>query len=211
MITHLHFTGKVHLWHLKPEVSNLQITIKMIFSDGQETLPKLRLHCPSRLPVSTEPTPFQITVISSPHPSCLVLLPKTPLVQLILTASKYFPFNHQVLTIQRPLAVSCFLKLECMSALHSYTHMLAHSLHKPSRLKNLNKPSSRICKQVQISKTQTACSFNLKLRSCSIIAWRCFVDISSKRRTFHVQSDVRPNCHKRNLFQATFPPRMIYL
>ena len=101
MITHLHFTGKVHLWLLKPEVSNLQITIKMIFSDGQETLPKLRLHCPTRLPVGTEPTPFQITVIiSSLHPSCLVLLPKTPLVQLILTASKYFPFNQQVLTIR---------------------------------------------------------------------------------------------------------------
>ena len=95
MITHLHSTKRVHPWLLKPEVSKLQITITMILSDGQETLPKLRHHCPTRLRVGPEPPSFQITVTSSLHPSCLVLLPKTPLVVA-------HPHSIKIVSVQPP-------------------------------------------------------------------------------------------------------------
>ena len=47
---------------------------------------------------------------------------------------------------------------------------------------------------MQISKTQAACSLNLKRCSYSIIAWQCFVEISSKWMNLSL-----PICHWNNL------------
>ena len=63
-------------------------------------------------------------------------------------------------------------------------------------------PSSQICKQVQLSKTQAACSFNLKLRSCSIIACQCFCRNQFKMLNFSLPIWCSPQLPQKKPFQA---------